>query len=256
MLRKGLRRDILILLAMIADEMNAWSFQNQMRRWKFDGWYKKSNFGPTVSRLLSVGDIEKIEKKGKVFYRLTSRGTERLKQNVSLFKLAQRRWDGRWRIVIFDIQEGSRSLRDALRFKLLSLGFGMWQKSVYITPHNIEQEISQYFESKKLSPSCVCLTARLSDLGDNKALAAKVWRLNELNEEYWGFIEDCGYLMRRAVREGVKEKEIGRLWMSYRDLILADPSLPKELLPENWLAEKARKEFEKLVKSCVKSSRS
>lgn len=253
MLRKGLKREILILLATLVDEIDAWSFHNQMRRWLFDGWYKRSSFGPTVSKLLSVGEIEKIEKKGKPFYILTSRGSEKLKESIPIFNLANQKWDGRWRIVIFDIKEKKKFLRDGLRNKLLSLGFGMWQRSVYITPHAIGQEINQYLQSRRLFPSCACLVARRSDLGDDKALAKKVWHLNEFDEKYNGFINDCQWLAKKAMREGIGEKEIGNLWQEYKDLLLRDPHLPHELLPADWLAEKAREEF---VRFCSNITRS
>lgn len=253
MLKKGLKRDILILLAALVDEIDAYSFKNQLRRMFFDGWYKRSSFGPAVSRLLSVGEIEKIEKDGKPFYRLTSKGSKRLKENIPIFKLATQLWDGRWRIVIFDIKEENRFLRDALRDKLLSLGFGKWQRSVYITPHDIEQEINQYLQSKKLFPSCVCLVARRTDLGDDKALANRAWRLDELNKEYEEFIYDCQQLREQTGEGKVKQKGFGKLWLRYKELMFKDPYLPKQLLPEGWLAEKARKEF---AKSCSKMTRS
>lgn len=251
MLRRGLKRDILILLAAGVDEIDAYSFQNQMRRIIFDGWYKRSSFGPAVSRLLTVGEIEKIEKKGKLFYRLTSKGSKKLKEDIPILKLASQRWDKHWRIVIFDIKEEKRFLREALRDKLLSLGFGMWQKSVYIIPFDIEQEINQYFVSKKLSPWAVCLVARRADLGNDRLLANKVWKLDELNEEYQDFIEDC---QKIAEKKRVGEKEVQNLWLVYQDLLFKDPHLPVEILPDDWLAEKARKEFAKLCSNMTRSA--
>lgn len=243
----------MILLATLVDEADAWSFHNQMRRWKFQGWYKRSSFGPTVSRLLTVGEIEKIEKRGKPFYRLTSKGSEKLKENIPLFRLANKHWDGHWRVVIFDIKEEDKVLRNSLRRKLLSLDFGMWQRSVYITPHNIEQEISQYLESKKLFPSCVCLVARRSNLSDDRDLANQVWCLDELNEEYRDFMAKCQQLAIKAGGENIKDKEIGELWLWYKDLILKDPCLPKQLLPEDWQAKNAREEF---IRFCSNLKRS
>jgi len=254
MLRKSLKRDILILLATLVDEIDAYSFQNQMRRICFDGWYKRSSFGPTVSRLLSVGEIERIEKNGQLFYRLTSRGTEKLKENISLFKLADQPWDGYWRIVIFDIKEKKRALRKALRDKLLSLGFGKWQRSVYITPHNIEQEINQYFQAKRLFPFCICLVARRSGLGDDRALANKVWRLDELNEEYDDFLNECQKLEKKIEKGKVDSQQLRKLWLRYKELILNDPCLPKELLPKAWLGKRARQVFGSFCAKMVRSA--
>ena len=37
----------------------------------------------------------------------------------------------------FDIRGESRFIRDLLKKKLKSLGFGMWQRSIYISPFNV-----------------------------------------------------------------------------------------------------------------------
>lgn len=243
MIRRGLTRDILISLAVLADFAYAHTYKNQMRRLMFDGWYRKSSFGPTVAKILSVGDIEKVEKNGQPFYRLTSRGWNKLRENIPIFKLAQKRWDGRWRIVIFDIKEKTRLLREGLRRKLLSLGFGRWQRSVYISPHPIEEEMNQYLQSHKLFPYAICLVVHKTGLGDDRALADFVWKLDELNDKYEEFIDDCGRLKVTVKTGNLDESKIGELWINYRELISKDPCLPAELLPNGWLAERARKEI-------------
>ncbi len=256
MLKKGLTRDLLILLATLVDEIDAFSYKNIMRRISCDGWYKRSSVGPTVSRLLSVGEIEKVEKGGSAYYRLTSRGSNKLKENIPILNLAAKPWDGRWRIVIFDIKETKKFLRDAFRFKLLSLGFGQWQKSVYLSPHEIEQEINQYLQAKHLFPSAVCLVARQGDLGDDRALANRVWKLDDLNDDYQEFIEDCLDLGESMKKNRINEEKIRNLWFNYEELIMKDPYLPKELLPKEWLAGKARREFSQLWRQLTEAYKS
>ncbi len=50
-------------------------------------------------------------------------------------------WDGKWRMVAFDIPEKARQGRDALRQRLRKIGFTELQKSVLITPYKCRQEI-------------------------------------------------------------------------------------------------------------------
>ncbi len=50
-------------------------------------------------------------------------------------------WDQTWRLILFDIPHAKRQARDALRGKLLQLGFYALQKSVFITPRQCEREI-------------------------------------------------------------------------------------------------------------------
>jgi len=51
------------------------------------------------------------------------------------------KWDGQWRMVIFDIPEDLRKARDALRSKLKELGFCELQKSVFVFPYECKDEI-------------------------------------------------------------------------------------------------------------------
>src|SRR4030043_1232532 len=53
-----------------------------------------------------------------------------------------KRWDGRWRILIFDIPDKNKIKREALRGKLKELGLYRLQKSVWVCPYNFQREIS------------------------------------------------------------------------------------------------------------------
>lgn len=61
-------------------------------------------------------------------------------------------WDGKWRIVIFDIPESKKAVRDALRRKFKSLGFYQWQKSVFIHPFDCLDEIEFLIEFFQIRP--------------------------------------------------------------------------------------------------------
>jgi DNA-binding transcriptional regulator PaaX len=50
-------------------------------------------------------------------------------------------WDGKWRIVLFDIPEKDRMFRDILRRHLKELNFRKLQHSVFISPHPFEKPI-------------------------------------------------------------------------------------------------------------------
>ncbi|MBI2041804.1 MAG: hypothetical protein HYT20_02150, partial [Candidatus Nealsonbacteria bacterium] len=54
---------------------------------------------------------------------------------------APKKWDGKWRIVIFDISQPKLSKREAFRGKIKELGFYPLQKSVWVHPHECKGEI-------------------------------------------------------------------------------------------------------------------
>ncbi len=53
-----------------------------------------------------------------------------------------KKWDGKWRMVIFDIPNASGLVRNVFRGKLREFGFYPLQKSVWAFPFDCEEEIS------------------------------------------------------------------------------------------------------------------
>ncbi len=52
-----------------------------------------------------------------------------------------KKWDGKWRIIIFDIAQLKNLYRNIFRGKLKELGFYPLQKSVWVCPYNCKDEI-------------------------------------------------------------------------------------------------------------------
>ncbi len=78
------------------------------------------------------------------FLSLTQRGELVLWQleNNGLQKKRPRRWDGKWRILIFDIPERRKMVREKIRYTLSSVGFVRLQDSVWIYPHDCEDMVA------------------------------------------------------------------------------------------------------------------
>lgn len=85
---------------------------------------------------------------------LTKDGWEKaLKFQIDGIKIKKpEKWDGKWRMVIFDIPEKKRKARGALRDKLKELGFKELQKSVFIYPYECEDEINFIVEVFEIRP--------------------------------------------------------------------------------------------------------
>ena len=48
---------------------------------------------------------------------------------------SKKKWDGKWRVVIFDVWEKAREKRDSLRYEIKHFGFIQLQRSVWIYPY-------------------------------------------------------------------------------------------------------------------------
>lgn len=83
------------------------------------------------------------EKNGKTTVKLTNKGSKRIREfmldKITISKPVK--WDGKWRVVIFDIPVKLNSAREALRQKIKKLGFFQLQKSTWIFPYECEDEI-------------------------------------------------------------------------------------------------------------------
>ncbi len=97
----------------------------------------------SISKLKDQGFI-KFEKKGeRTFARLTEKGRQKLLkyQLGELILEKPKKWDGKWRVIIFDIQEYKKKIRNELRNELINLGFVKLQNSVWVYPYDCEEVI-------------------------------------------------------------------------------------------------------------------
>ena len=62
------------------------------------------------------------------------------------------KWEGKWRMVLFDIPHKKKKAREALRFHLKRLGFYPYQKSAFIYPYDCQNEIDFLIEFYQIRP--------------------------------------------------------------------------------------------------------
>ena len=97
-----------------------------------------------LSRFLLSGYVAKEVKGNKEIIHITPLGKSRAlryKLNVLEFPRSKR-WDRKWRIILFDIPESKKKIRDALRKKLKEVGCLEFQKSVFVYPFPCNDEVN------------------------------------------------------------------------------------------------------------------
>ena len=112
---------------------------------KFKGnKYRFNNQAKTaLSKLASREYVVFVTKNGRRYARITDKGRSALLlETMKLTGDARRRWDKRWRVVMFDISEKRRIVRDSLRKQMRHIGFMRLQDSVWIYPHDCEEVIA------------------------------------------------------------------------------------------------------------------
>ena len=143
-------KDILMWLAiggMIAIAATSPYFvKNLFRVFQNKRKYKKQSVSNAFYRLKKQGCINIKERNHQIFISLTPEG----KRRAGIFQINDlqikkpKRWDGKWRIIIFDIEEKGlgRTKRNALRGFLIRLGFYPLQQSVWVLPYYCHDELT------------------------------------------------------------------------------------------------------------------
>ncbi len=103
----------------------------------------KSALANALKRLRDNGFVELICDK-ELALRLADTG--RSKALWIKMKLEDEKWDGKWRLVIWDIPEKRRNARDLLRYQLKQLGFKKFQQSVWASKKNCTFLLREYIK--------------------------------------------------------------------------------------------------------------
>ena len=97
--------------------------------------------GQSITRLIDKGLVVRRGTGDKMALSLTEKGkrlAELLESEQRARPQKPRRWDKKWRIIIFDVWERRRGIRDKLRLKLEGMGFVKIQDSVWAYPYPCE----------------------------------------------------------------------------------------------------------------------
>jgi DNA-binding transcriptional regulator PaaX len=121
---------------------------NTLKILKLLGWLPtvrdpKYSLENAIERLKRKELIFLQKKDGKNFYKITQKGKFYLwKFESKAFTIKKpKKWDKRWRLIIFDIPEKERFQRDAIRVMLQNIGCVCLQNSVWVHPYDCEEVV-------------------------------------------------------------------------------------------------------------------
>ena len=115
-------------------------------------------------RLQSEGLVAQAKKDGKLAAEITKEGRQ-------LLARSRPQRDHVWKLVIFDIPEKHKYVRNVLRAKLKALHFKKWQNSIWASPFALDEEIEKELDllSKKFFVRLI-KTTQINESGDLEKL--------------------------------------------------------------------------------------
>ena len=209
------------------------SYENLIETFEliFGTKYNITTLRKEFSNLKKEGLIEFKTRYRKPYPVLSQRGKLAIKTHLPFKRYGP--WDGKWRLVIFDIPEVDRSYRWAMRHKLAELGFGQIQKSAYISPYPLLGTISRY--ASELGVRQHLRMIEVEKIDNENQLIEEVWHLKEINDNYKEFIKKSKRNKHQTfwpLRAKILEQEFAEIYER-------DPHLPEKFLPAGWHGREA-----------------
>lgn len=195
----------------------------------------------TIKRSLTYlrknGLIQTI-KEEKVKNQVTQKGRQKLNLIIPQHD-NKRAWDDKIYLVTYDLPVNNNRERGYLRDYLRTIGCGMLQQSLWLTPFNPTDILNEFKAKHNLDSGLIIVSSLGRDgvIGNTEwpELMTKVFPINKINQQYYELIYNYNH------------KIINRQTyiIEYLKILAGDPQLPFKLLPNDWFGEQANEIFEK-----------
>ncbi len=210
----------------------------------YEGWAYRNGLLRQVATLEQRQLVERdLASSDDRMYRLTQRGRLLVLGGRDPQIQWARKWDGRWRLVLFDVPTSQNAFHIKLWRYLRNRGFGCLQNSVWITPDPLEAERQILGDGKINVESLILLEARPCAGESDAEIVAGAWNFEEINRYYVRYLkilgEKPGGVMgnetaaKTLLRWAVVEREA---WL---EAVRSDPLLPEKILPAGYLGQQA-----------------
>ncbi|MGK5558745.1 PaaX family transcriptional regulator C-terminal domain-containing protein [Actinomadura kijaniata] len=179
-----------------------------------------------LSRMVAAGDLVQVDG----HYQLTERLLGRQRRQDESRSPRTRPWDGTWEIAVVTADRRPAADRAALRQAMSELRLAEIREGAWLRPANLARPRPEI-----VARQCAFLTGRPEE--DPAALAGALWDLTG-----WA---DTARALRAALDEAGAMAERFTVAAAVLRHLLADPLLPRELLPEDWPGPELRAHYER-----------
>ena len=217
----------------LTDSYEAWAYQNGLLRQA-----AKLERDQLIERDPNSSDDR--------IYRLTTLGRLRVLGGRDPAAQWSRAWDGKWRLVLFDLPMDRQVQRGRLRRYLRARGFGYLQGSVWVTPDPMHGEREVLSGGEIDVESLLLLEARPCAGESDEEIVAGAWDFEAINQHYAKHLKLLECCPGADLNDTTSAKSLQRWAAEERIAWLAavegDPLLPRRLLPANYLGCRAWKQ--------------
>lgn len=173
--------------------------------------------------------------------RLTEAGARLLHGGMDPEPRWARAWDGRWRMVLFDVAEQERPVRTKLRSMLAGARLGCLQRSVWISPDSLEALRADIRKLTANPGALLFFDGRPSAGESDAALVAGAWNFDRINAAYRAVMELDAAPPATGGAARTWHHWMERERTAWSAAIGRDPFLPEALHPPGYLGPAAHR---------------
>jgi phenylacetic acid degradation operon negative regulatory protein len=221
--------------------------------------FDRYNVNMNFHRLCKKGFIHQFKQKNNIFFNIMPDKRYDVLGNFTALKMdkAKQAWDGKWRLIIYDIPEKKRTQREFLRSLLQLLGFGKIQYSCWVSAYDYSKLIYDACKKRGIE-QCICLYEGKFFAGKNiDELVESAWNLEETKANYETVSESCAALAEDVSRNRRPLKEIYKDYVQvynlFKETAANDPFLPQQFLLD-WPYKKAEEELKNFSLTALKKA--
>ena len=156
------------------------------------------------------------------------------------FAAVSAEWDGRFALVLARVPESDRSTRHLLRTRLSWAGFGSPAPGVWISTHAERlDEVEALLDHAGVDDARTFVASHHGG-AELTGMVRQAWDLDAVEAQYQQFLDEFA-----SGRTGEPLARLVELVHAWRRFPSIDPGLPRVLLPNRWIGQRAAKLFAK-----------
>ncbi len=216
-----------------------------LNKWgsSYDGWLYRNGLLRRVRYLETQKLLARKREGSKWVWKVTAAGRQSAQGGREPERLWQRRWDGWWREIVFDLPVTEHRARSSLVRWLRANGFGYLQDSVWISPDRIDTLTDALNRHRENTACFTILECQCARGFTNAGLVNGAWPFDQINAAYQDYERFARDNLKRVRRHDLHPREVFTLLQvertRWREAFTLDPLLPKALWPRGYRGHNA-----------------
>ncbi|MEM9161123.1 MAG: hypothetical protein AAGB46_18920 [Verrucomicrobiota bacterium] len=215
------------------------AFNTNSLLYSYSGWSSDRNAARNLKSLSNKGlmNLENTNSKANWVAKLTESGKRQLFGKILPEDEWNHVWDGKWRLLSFDLPRDASVERKQLRKWLQARRFGQLQGSLWVT-HRPYDNWTNEIQGEQTDPKKVILleSKTIGEI-DNQGLISRTWKFDIINERYEAYLNFVKNTSPQSGPSSVRWfEEESVLWNSAYEI---DPFLPYSLQPRKYKGRQA-----------------